>query len=131
MTNFKSSSLKQREYDFWVTFSQRLPFHGHVTPLDFRILGTRLEMLRDWKLVSISKMANRTVSDAKTVKGTNPQYLVEKIIRSRIYESKYWKEQCFALSGKPFECFKFVFFVLPNNVVHSSVKVIFCKIFLG
>lgn len=46
-----------------------------------------------------SKMANRTVSDAKTVKGTNPQYLVEKIIRSRIYESKYWKEQCFALSG--------------------------------
>ena len=47
-----------------------------------------------------SKMANRTVSNAKTVKGTNPQYLVEKIIRSRIYESKYWKEQCFALSGK-------------------------------
>ena len=45
-------------------------------------------------------MANRTVSDAKTVKGTNPQYLVEKIIRSRIYENKYWKEQCFALSGK-------------------------------
>lgn len=47
-----------------------------------------------------SKMANRTVSDAKTVKGTNPQYLIEKIIRSRIYENKYWKEQCFALSGK-------------------------------
>ena len=81
-------------------------------------------MLRDWKLVSISKMANRTVSDAKTVKGTNPQYLVEKIIRSRVYESKYWKEQCFALSGKPFECFKFVFFVLPNNVVLCAQ---FCK----
>ena len=48
-------------------------------------------------------MANRTVSDAKTVKGTNPQYLVEKIIRSRIYENKYWKEQCFALSGEVFE----------------------------
>ena len=73
----------------------------------FRFLETRLEMLRDWKLVSISKMANRTVSDAKTVKGTNPQYLVEKIIRSRIYESKYWKEQCFALSGKRFECLNF------------------------
>ena len=28
-------------------------------------------------------MANRTVKDAHTVKGTNPQYLVEKIIRSR------------------------------------------------
>lgn len=26
-------------------------------------------------------MANRTVKDAHTVKGTNPQYLVEKIIR--------------------------------------------------
>lgn len=47
-----------------------------------------------------SNMANRTVSDAKTVKGTNPQYLVEKITRARIYENKYWKEQCFALSGK-------------------------------
>ncbi|XP_031561151.1 pre-mRNA-splicing factor 38A-like [Actinia tenebrosa] len=45
-------------------------------------------------------MANRTVSDAKTVKGTNPQYLVEKITRARIYESKYWKEQCFALSAE-------------------------------
>ncbi len=45
-------------------------------------------------------MANRTVTDAKSVKGTNPQYLVEKIVRTRIYECKYWKEQCFALSGK-------------------------------
>ena len=44
-------------------------------------------------------MANRTVKDARTVKGTNPQYLVEKIIRTRVYESKYWKEECFALSG--------------------------------
>lgn len=43
-------------------------------------------------------MANRTVKDAKSIHGTNPQYLVEKIIRSRIYESKYWKEDCFALS---------------------------------
>ena len=44
-------------------------------------------------------MANRTVKDASSIKGTNPQYLVEKIIRTRIYESKYWKEQCFALTG--------------------------------
>ena len=49
---------------------------------------------------SVSKMANRTVGDAKSVRGTNPQYLVEKIIRTRIYESKYWKEECFALTGK-------------------------------
>lgn len=32
--------------------------------------------------------------------GTNPQYLIEKIIRSRIYDSKYWKEQCFALTAE-------------------------------
>ena len=45
-------------------------------------------------------MANRTVKDAHTIKGTNPQYLIEKIIRSRIYDCKYWKEECFALTGK-------------------------------
>ncbi|OQR67153.1 pre-mRNA-splicing factor 38A-like, partial [Tropilaelaps mercedesae] len=45
-------------------------------------------------------MANRTVKDAHTVHGTNPQYLVEKIIRSRIYESKYWKEECFAVTAE-------------------------------
>ena len=44
-------------------------------------------------------MANRTVKDAHSIKGTNPQYLIEKIIRSRIYDSQYWKEECFALSG--------------------------------
>ncbi|KAJ3343171.1 Pre-mRNA-splicing factor 38A [Gonapodya sp. JEL0774] len=44
-------------------------------------------------------MANRTVYDAKSVHGTNPQYLVEKILRARIYDSLYWKEQCFALTG--------------------------------
>lgn len=44
-------------------------------------------------------MANRTAKDAHSVKGTNPQYLVEKIIRTRIYDSLYWKEHCFALSG--------------------------------
>ena len=45
-------------------------------------------------------MANRTEKTAKTVKGTNPQFLVEKIIRQRIYDSMYWKEHCFALTGK-------------------------------
>ncbi|XP_017487429.1 PREDICTED: pre-mRNA-splicing factor 38A-like, partial [Rhagoletis zephyria] len=44
-------------------------------------------------------MANKTVKEAVTVHGTNPQYLVEKIIRTRIYESRYWKEDCFALSA--------------------------------
>lgn len=46
------------------------------------------------------KMANRTVKDAKSIRGTNPQYLIEKIIRSRIYDCKYWKEECFALSAE-------------------------------
>jgi len=45
-------------------------------------------------------MANRTVRDAKSVRGTNPQYLVEKIIRSRIYDCSYWKEECFALTAE-------------------------------
>ncbi|RWR99796.1 pre-mRNA-splicing factor 38A-like protein, partial [Dinothrombium tinctorium] len=45
-------------------------------------------------------MANRTIKDAKTLHGTNPQYLVEKIIRTRIYESRYWKEECFALNAE-------------------------------
>eukprot|EP01135_Chromosphaera_perkinsii_P007633 Nk52_evm89s914 gene=Nk52_evmTU89s914 len=43
-------------------------------------------------------MANRTVKDAGSVHGTNPQFLIEKILRGRIYESLYWKEHCFALN---------------------------------
>lgn len=45
-------------------------------------------------------MANRTVKDAKSIRGTNPQYLIEKITRTRIYDSKYWKEECFALTAE-------------------------------
>lgn len=65
-------------------------------------------------------MANRTLKDAKNIHGTNPQYLIEKIIRyfvkfcfasgfcllnilyfrSRIYDSQFWKEQCFALTAE-------------------------------
>lgn len=45
-------------------------------------------------------MANRTVKEANTIKGTNPQYLIEKIIRTRIYDSIYWKEKCFGLSSE-------------------------------
>ncbi|KAG1691831.1 Pre-mRNA-splicing factor 38A [Nymphon striatum] len=45
-------------------------------------------------------MANRTVKDAEAIHGTNPQYLIEKIIRSRIYDCRYWKEECFALSAE-------------------------------
>lgn len=38
------------------------------------------------------KMANRTAKDAHTIKGTNPQYLVEKIIR---LETNKFKANCF------------------------------------
>ncbi|KAI9470443.1 PRP38 family-domain-containing protein [Zychaea mexicana] len=44
-------------------------------------------------------MANRTVSDARAVHGVDPQRLVEKIIRERIYDSMYWKEHCFGLTA--------------------------------
>ena len=45
-------------------------------------------------------MANRTIKEATSIKGTNPQYLVEKIIRNRIYDCRYWKEDCFGLTAE-------------------------------
>lgn len=45
-------------------------------------------------------MANRTTREAQAVHGKDPQLLVEKIIRERIYESLYWKEQCFGLNAE-------------------------------
>ncbi|WVW84665.1 hypothetical protein I302_106699 [Kwoniella bestiolae CBS 10118] len=45
-------------------------------------------------------MANSTLRGAKSVHGGNPQYLIEKVIRARIYDSLYWKEQCFALTAE-------------------------------
>ena len=41
---------------------------------------------------------NATVADAEFVHGTNPQYLIEKITRQKIYDSVYWKEHCFGLN---------------------------------
>ncbi|KAJ2225548.1 hypothetical protein H4R99_007120 [Coemansia sp. RSA 1722] len=43
-------------------------------------------------------MANRTVNTALYVHGTNPQYLIDKTCRQRIYDSLYWKEHCFGLT---------------------------------
>ncbi|KAL1758609.1 PRP38 family-domain-containing protein [Schizophyllum commune] len=45
-------------------------------------------------------MANTTVRDAKQIHGQNPQFLVETVIRNRIWESSYWKEHCFALTAE-------------------------------
>lgn len=45
-------------------------------------------------------MANSTARVAKNIHGTNPQFLVERVIRGRIYDSTYWKEHCFALTAE-------------------------------
>ncbi|CAE7205837.1 unnamed protein product, partial [Rhizoctonia solani] len=45
-------------------------------------------------------MANTTVKGAIHIHGQNPQFLVEKVIRTRIWESAYWKEECFALTAE-------------------------------
>ena len=44
-------------------------------------------------------MANATDPFAQSVHGTNPQYIVEKITRLKIYNCVYWKEQCFGLTA--------------------------------
>jgi pre-mRNA-splicing factor 38A len=45
-------------------------------------------------------MANRTDVHARNVHGMNPQFLVEEILRMRIWDSLYWKEHCFALNAE-------------------------------
>lgn len=45
-------------------------------------------------------MSNKTVRGAHQVHGKDPQLLVEKITRERIYESLYWKEECFGLNAE-------------------------------
>lgn len=50
--------------------------------------------------IRVSEMANRTDPLAKSIRGTNPQNLVEKIVRSKIYQNTYWKEQCFGLTAE-------------------------------
>ncbi|KAF8436908.1 PRP38 family-domain-containing protein [Boletus edulis BED1] len=45
-------------------------------------------------------MANTTIKGALAIHGQNPQFLVETVIRNRIWESTYWKEHCFALTAE-------------------------------
>jgi pre-mRNA-splicing factor 38A len=45
-------------------------------------------------------MANTTDPFASSVHGTNPQNLIEKIMRMRIYANMYWKEHCFGLTAE-------------------------------
>ena len=50
--------------------------------------------------VTAAAMANTTVRGAHTIHGTNPQFLIERVVRARIYDSMYWKQDCFALTAE-------------------------------
>lgn len=45
-------------------------------------------------------MAQTTEKWATSVHGTNPQNLIEYIMRQKIYDSVYWKQYCFGLSAE-------------------------------
>jgi pre-mRNA-splicing factor 38A len=47
-------------------------------------------------------MANQTIIGAQSIHGTDPQNLIPLITRTKIYNSYYWKEQCFALTAESF-----------------------------
>lgn len=47
--------------------------------------------------------ANATHVEARDVHGTDPQFLIEKITRQKIYDSYYWKSDCFGLNGMEYE----------------------------
>jgi len=47
-------------------------------------------------------MANQTILGAQSIHGTDPQNLIPLITRTKIYNSYYWKEQCFALTAESF-----------------------------
>ena len=64
-------------------------------------------------------MANTTDPFAQTVHGTNPQYLVEKITRLKIYNCVYWKEQCFGLTAAT---------IIDKAIALKYVLTIFCFI---
>eukprot|EP00501_MAST-03F_sp_TOSAG23-6_P002579 GSMAST32.ASY1.ANO1.2720.1 assembled CDS len=54
-------------------------------------------------VMSISSRQMTSVStdpSAQKVHGGDPQNLIEKILRFRIYENVYWKEHCFALTAE-------------------------------
>ena len=47
-------------------------------------------------------VARETATDkaARAVHGTNPQNLLENIVRQKIYDLPYWKNECFALTAE-------------------------------
>ncbi len=57
-------------------------------------------------------MANRTDPEALPAHGNDPQLLIEKMTRDRVYESRYWQERCFGQS--------------VAGVVHLAVRLRYC-----
>eukprot|EP01071_Lankesteria_metandrocarpae_P005651 Lankesteria_metandrocarpae@DN4080_c0_g1_i25.p1 len=45
-------------------------------------------------------MSNRTDPLAVSIHGTNPQFLISKIVRQKIHGAAYWKEDCFGLTAE-------------------------------
>jgi pre-mRNA-splicing factor 38A len=45
-------------------------------------------------------MANKQMPGTATMHGTQAQFLLEKILRDKIYANRYWNEQCFGLSAE-------------------------------
>ena len=41
----------------------------------------------------------QTDPSAHAVHGTNPQFLVPKIVREKVWQMTYWKERCFGVSA--------------------------------
>lgn len=76
-----------------------LPVWSLLFPFPY-IWGFLPETSKPSAPVRVSEMANRTDPLAKSIRGTNPQNLVEKILRSKIYQNTYWKEQCFGLTAE-------------------------------
>ena len=47
-------------------------------------------------------MANATVVGASYIRGSDPQNCIEYITRKKIYDSRYWKEECFGINEATF-----------------------------
>merc|ERR1712113_904370 len=45
-------------------------------------------------------MVNRADKVARAIHGTNPQRLIDYTVRKKIYDSLYWKKNCFGLSAE-------------------------------
>lgn len=80
------------------TSPKQLPHESLKPSPESQPSATSMAHLADAK----SLLDSRGLYEGATVHGVNPLLLVEKIIRERIFESLYWKEQSFGLNGKLF-----------------------------